>query len=302
MSSHPGAIEIDDPGMLTNQVLQHRQDFSNFLICGLSCLVVFGGFTRRILLDPRRPDKKQLGLVFRGVDAQVAATDMLRSLLPTTDMALVPSAEVYSSKADPSQVDSFLASHMFHRWLVDIATCETVDQVPECTNNVGTSALLPAFGGNPVMYERCLKSAIDLHKEDYLHAVRKAGHLAGIVDRDSFEEALWEAGRLFEAVLLCENPKLGHSLADPDLRDYIAGVYRNERPDGAISIRTSWLHDEEILALVALDLLDPGRRMACPALDDGQSFPQIALGRLAKAIWSHAIAAPAEPILLSPGG
>ncbi len=107
---------------------------------------------------------------------------------------------------------------------------------------------------------------------------------------------LWEAGRILEASLLAHRAPQGHPLSDPALRALVRNLGLPLEIHEIPEIKLEWLECDEVLALIALNLLHPVRRiLLAQRLPD--SFPPGCLGTFADALFALASVSDDEPLI-----
>ena len=108
-------------------------------------------------------------------------------------------------------------------------------------------------------------------------AIEKAAVIAGLVSRDAYATELWEKGRIFEAALLAEAPPADHQLAPRVVRDLIRDLTLPTELANIPFIDPRLLANEQLLALVAINLLHPVRRKLLMDIESA-SLPKTPLG------------------------
>lgn len=271
--------------------------FLPFLICSSGCLIASGGITNRVLVAPRRQDKSHLAVLLKGGNCQEAPLKMLEHLFSAQRIP-VPALEDFQTEAE-EDLKTSLSSSLYRRWLQK--TGQIGGQSEDADPNLGVSALVDRFREEEPLYAQCLADAEKLGNAAYRRTILKAGALSGRLTQDEYARSLWAEGRIFEAAALARDPPQGDPLADPQLRRMVAVLtLRDERSDPP-PVRAGWLRNhEEVLALVALALLDPARRRLLKDFDPA-ALPETPLGDLAKAISGLVAAAGEEDLYWGDG-
>jgi hypothetical protein len=166
----------------------------------------------------------------------------------------------------------------------------------DAATNLGAPVLVDRLLDEPKLYEKCLADAKLIGNHAYEKAVVKASVIAKLQSPDAYAARLWDSGRIFEASVLAHDPLQEHPLAQPALRALIRNLSLPRDTSDIPEIKFEWLGHDEVLALIALNLLHPiRRRTLAEVLPD--SFPPGPLGAFVQALLMLARVSGDEPLI-----
>jgi len=274
--------------------MRHRATFLPFVISSAGCVLASSGISTRILVAPRRSDKITLGVILKGADAQDKPLQMLSLLLRHKPDVHVPELSDFAVE-DSLNTPNFLSSTLYRRWLMRTAPSQVQHADEGVSINLGVSVLIEPFKTDVLTYERCRDDSAEIKNPEYQRAVEKAAVITGLVSRNAYAMELWEKGSIFEAALMAEALTSDHMLASRIIRDLIRDLTLPTELAAVPIIDKRMLANEQLLALVAINLLHPKRRKLLVGIET-TSLPTTKLGIFVATLMDFARASDEETL------